>query len=58
MLQNGKVTAFNVSELLKENQQGWGVGGKIPTPSQIRVKSMYFAELLRTAALLRMCSKN
>ena len=36
MLQNAKVTAFTVSELLKENQQG----GKItpPPPFQIRVK--------------------
>ena len=25
MLQNVRVTAFTVSELLKENQQGWGV---------------------------------
>ena len=34
MLQNARVTAFIVAELLRENQQG----GKI-TPSQIRVKS-------------------
>ena len=35
MLQNVGVTAFTISELLRENQQG---GGKIPpsTPSQIR----------------------
>ena len=47
MLQNAGVTAFIVSELLRENQQGgggweWGwVGGKIiptPTPMHIRVK--------------------
>ena len=36
MLQNAKVTAFIVSELLRENQQG--VGGKITTPTQIKVK--------------------
>ena len=31
MLQNARVIAFTVSELLKENQQGlfWGEGGKI-----------------------------
>ena len=35
MLQNARVIAFTVSELLKENQQGlfWEEGGKItPTP--------------------------
>ena len=39
MLQNAKVTAFNVSELLREKQMGGG-GGKItPHPAtQIRVK--------------------
>ena len=35
MLQNAKVTAFIVSELLKVNQQGGE--GKI-TPTQMRVK--------------------
>ena len=36
MLQNSKVTAFTVSELLKENQER----GKITTlPTQIRVKA-------------------
>ena len=36
MLQNAKVTAFTVSELLKENQQG----GKItpPLPSRLGLK--------------------
>ena len=34
MLQNARITAFTVSELLRENQQG----GKI-TPAQVRVKS-------------------
>ena len=41
MLQNASVTAFTISELLRENQQGGerGVGGgvKLP-PTQIRVK--------------------
>ena len=36
MLQNAKVAAFTVSELLRENQQGRGKG-KI-TPTRIRVK--------------------
>ena len=47
MLQNARVTAFMVSELLRENQQEGG--GKI-TPTQIRVKawnnrSMYFGNI-------------
>ena len=33
MLQNARVTAFNFSELLRENQQG----GKITPHNQIRV---------------------
>ena len=38
MLRNVRVTAFTVSELLRENQQG-GEGVKItPLPTQIRVK--------------------
>ena len=38
MLQNARVTAFTVSELLRENQEGWG--GGLPTfpPKQIKVK--------------------
>ena len=40
MLQNARITAFTVFELLKENQQGDGEGGKCTTctPTQIRVK--------------------
>ena len=39
MLQNAMVTAFTVSELLRENQWMEGRGGKITPPStQIRVK--------------------
>ena len=37
MLQNAGVTAFTVSELLKENQHGGVGGGKIAL-TQIRVK--------------------
>ena len=32
MLQNARVTAFTVSELLRENQQRRGAGGKLPQP--------------------------
>ena len=35
MLQDDRVTAFTVFELLKENQLG---GGKITSPTQISVK--------------------
>ena len=36
MLQNAKVTAFTASELLRENQQGWG-DVKLTPPTRIRV---------------------
>ena len=45
MLQNASVTAFTVSELLRENEKtnqggGGGVGGlKVPPHTQIRVNS-------------------
>ena len=40
MLQNSRVTAFTIFELLRENQMGGG--GKITqTPTQIRVKTTY-----------------
>ena len=39
MLQNARVTAFNVSELLMENRHGERGGGGLP-PTQIRVKSI------------------
>ena len=35
-LQNAKVAAFTISELLRENQQG----GKITSPTQIRVNEL------------------
>ena len=38
MLQNARVTAFTVSELLMENQQGGGV--KFHPPTQIRVSKV------------------
>ena len=37
MLQNARITAFTVAELLRENQHGKGGGDKItPHPFQIR----------------------
>ena len=46
MLQNSRNTAFTVSELLRENQQGGGGGGVTPpthththTYTQIKIKS-------------------
>ena len=44
MLQNAKVTAFTVFELLRENQQGEGV--KLPPPTQIRVKQIKFDNVI------------
>ena len=43
MLQNARVTAFTVSELLRENQLGGKVTPPTPlTPTRIRVKLSYF----------------
>ena len=47
MLQNTRVTAFTAPELLRENQQGQGLGGKGGRggnylPTKIRVKFMFF----------------
>ena len=36
MLQNARVADFTISELLRENQQEWGL--KLPLPIQIRFK--------------------
>ena len=44
MLQNARVTAFIVSELLRENQQGGGVKLS-PTTTQIRVNAKYLITL-------------
>ena len=45
MQENARVTAFTVSELLRENQRGWGEGaGKLP-PTQIRVNMGIFIML-------------
>ena len=38
MLQNSKVTAFTVSELLRENQQG--EAGNYPCPTQIKPQKL------------------
>ena len=48
MLQNARVTAFTISELLRENQQG-GEGVKLPSPTQIRVHICCSARLSRFA---------
>ena len=48
MLQNGRVAAFTVSELLRENPKGRIIKGKttgggvkkLPPPTQIRVKTI------------------
>ena len=46
MLQNIRVTAFTVSELLRENQQGVGGGGKItpthPPPPRLGLKTFAY----------------
>ena len=47
MLQNGRVTAFTVSELLRENHHGGREEVKLPPPTQIRYKNIYFQEHLR-----------
>ena len=40
MLQNTRITAFTVSESLRENQHGGGGGAEVPpTHIQIRVKN-------------------
>ena len=44
MQENARVTAFTVSELLRENQGGWGGAGKLP-PTQIRVNMGIFIML-------------
>ena len=49
MLQNTWVTNFTVSELLRENQHGLGVGKINLSPTQIRVKETNGGELLLTA---------
>ena len=42
MLQNFRVTAFTIFELLRENQLGGGV--KLPPSIQIRVKAITLTE--------------
>ena len=39
MLQNARVTAVTVSELLRENQQGGKITPQITLTTQIRVKN-------------------
>ena len=52
MLQNARVIAFTVSELLKENQQGlfWGEGGKIiPQPHSSTYMLQIVPKIMRTS---------
>ena len=52
MLQNARVTAFTVSELLRENHHGGRGRVKLPPPTQIRYKNIYFQERLRVLFFL------
>ena len=52
MLQNAKVTPLNVSELLRENQQG---GAKItthPTSTKVWIKEREYIEILKILGLI------
>ena len=53
MLHNTRVTAFTVSELIRENQQGIKLPSHSPLPTQIRDKkiSQTFSERLMNAQL-------
>ena len=37
MLQNARITAFTISELLGENQQEWEGGVKLPPPLRLEL---------------------
>ena len=52
MLQNIRVTAFTVSELLRENQQGEGI--KLP-PNQIRVNTISVSFSKSTWTYMKIC---
>ena len=54
MLQNSRVAAFTVSELLRENQQGKGERGKITSPAQIWVNDSLKEKLCFTQFSTRM----
>ena len=51
MLQNTRVTAFTVSELLRENQQGEKITPP-PFSKQIGVKNIFFTEHLWASAFV------
>ena len=49
MLQNARLTAFTVSELLRENQQEGGEGGNYPLPpNEIRLKKQLYWKLRKS----------
>ena len=48
MLQNSMVTAFNVFELLGENQLVLGGGVKLPLPPRIGLSEWLFTSLLKS----------
>ena len=51
ILQNARVAPFTISELLRENNKGV----KLPSPTQIRVKVIYFNVSLRFLKKSRKC---
>ena len=55
MLQNAKVTGFNISELLRENQLGGGGKFTLPFSTQIRVNKN---RLWHNCFLVQFISKN
>ena len=54
LLNDAKVTSFNVCELLRENQQG----GKVTCHTQIRVKAFYSRCIPNKALLPFMLAKD
>ena len=54
-IQNARVTAFTISELLRENQQGGG-GGKItPLPPRLGLSSTYGVTVMRANSDHALC---
>ena len=55
MMQNARVTAFTISELLRENQQR-GVGGKItPLPPRLGLSSIYGVTVMQANSDHALC---
>ena len=54
-MQNARVTAFTISELLRENQQGGG-GGKItPLPPRLGLSSIYGVTVMQANSDHALC---